>query len=177
MSKALLNVLSLIGMLALVQSPLLAADTNTPLSEADLTLRPGDKIIWSPSGVHRLRFGGKVRTDTITLTSFADVKKILDIDPINPDFATVGDFVRAGAAQKVTATVKADAHTSGVSEFFFTCGVNSDHANDMVTVSFKIAAPQQGGNAQSRTAEIDAVDGPRRWRLKTTEGEKKLTRP
>ena len=103
MSKTLLSMLSFVGMLAIAPAALLAAEIQTPLTEEELTLRPGDTITWTPVTVHRIRFGGKVRPDNtdfptnnnVQLPSFTDVKKVLDIAAISPDFQVTGDIAKA----------------------------------------------------------------------------------
>lgn len=182
MFKPFVSTLSLIGMLALAP-PLLAAEIATPPTEEELTLRPGDTITWSPSGVHRIRFGGKVRpnatdfptNNNVQLPSFTDVKKVLNITPITPDFDVDGDVAKAGGAQKVVATVRDNAQTLGVPALIFTCGFSNGHANDMVTVSFKFAAaaaPPAPRNIEIITANGGATH---RFLLKTPAGEKNLT--
>lgn len=71
------RILGTLGILALVSTPLFAQDT-TPTPE-DLTLRPGDKIIWTADAPHRLRFGGSVTHagTPLPLTPFADVQNLL----------------------------------------------------------------------------------------------------
>lgn len=190
MSKSLLGILGFVGMLALVPGPIQAAEIPTPPTDQELTLRPGDTITWSPSSVHRVRFGGKVRPDSadfptnnnVQLPSFTDVKKVLDIAPIAPDWTITGDIAKAGQAQKVVATVKANAHTLGVPELIFTCGFSDGHADDMVTVSFKFAPPLPAPAPAPRNIEIITANGPppsgaiHRFLLKTGAGEKSLTR-
>jgi hypothetical protein len=189
MSKMLLGILAFVGMLALVREPVQAAEIPTPPTDDELTLRPGDTITWSPASVHRVRFGGKVRPNTtdfptnnnVQLLSFTDVKKVLNIAPITPDFVVTGDIAKAGQAQKVVATVKADAHTQGVPALIFTCGFSDGHADDMVTVSFKFAPPLPAPAPASRNIEIITANGPpppgaiHRFLLKTAAGEKSLT--
>jgi hypothetical protein len=189
MFKPFLSILSLIGMLALAP-PLLAAEIPGPPTDEELTLRPGDTITWSPDSVHRIRFGGKVRTNTakfptnnnVQLPSFTDVKKVLDIAPIDPDFEVTGDIAKAGQLQKVVAKVRANAHTLGVPGLIFTCGFSPSHGDDMVTVSFKFAAPLPPAPAPApRNIEIITADGApppnaiHRFLLKTAAGEKSLT--
>jgi hypothetical protein len=174
MSKTLLSILSLLGMLAVGPTPTWAQEPAP--SKEELTLRPGDTITWRPSSVHRVRFGGKVRS-TLRLTPFADVKQVLDFSPITPPFSVDQDFVRGESAQKVTATVNANAQTSGVPDFFFTCGFSDDHADDMVTVPFTIASPLPTPG-QPRNVEIITTNNPKhRWLLKTSAGNRTLTRP
>jgi hypothetical protein len=188
MSKRLLGILGFVAMLALASGPVQAAEIPTPPTDEELTLHPGDTITWSPSSVHRVRFGGKVRPNTadfptnnnVQLPSFTDIKKVLDIAPINPDWTITGDIAKAGQAQKVVATVKANAHTLGVPELIFTCGFSDGHADDMVTVSFKFAPPLAA--PATRSIEIITANGPpppgaiHRFLLKTVAGEKSLTR-
>jgi signal peptidase I len=178
MLKALFLAISALGVLTFGSMSLLAQPAPTG---DDLTLHPGDTITFSPLTVHRVRFGGSVTQNNanLSLTSFGDIQKVLNIDPISPPFETVGDFVRAGQGQKVTATVKPDALTSGVPEFLFTCGFNQTHANEMVTVSFKIVAAPAG--TPQRQVQITTNNDPpapnHRWVLKTPGGDKSLTRP
>jgi len=181
MSKKFLSALVLVGMLALHPAWVPAAEIQTPLTEEELTLHPGDTIRWTPSSVHRIQFGGKVRKDTITLPSFEQVKKVLQditLDPPTPALEVTGDIAKSAQLQKVVATVRPDAATAGVPEFFFTCGFNNTHGNDMVTVSFKFAPAPAG--AKPRTVEIITTNDPpapnHRFLLKTAAGEKSLTR-
>lgn len=166
MIRGLLSILSLLNMLAL---PGLVSAQEPPPTLDELTLRPGDTITWSPTAPHRLRFGGTVTHNNIEvkLTPFSDVQKILDVSPALKADAQGVALAETGA--KVTAKVKADAATSGVSEFFFTCGF-TPHTGLMVTVPFKIA-PSKGEPA--RNVEIVSANPPR-WILKS---DKKLTRP
>lgn len=170
MAKMFLWILSLVALLAVSAGPVSAQEP--PPTPDDLILRPGDTITWSPSAPHRVRFGGTVTTPngTVTLTPFGDVQKVLDISP--PLTADAQGVALAPTGAQVTATVKAGAATSGVSEFFFTCGFNL-HTGLMVTVSFKIAP--------ARNVEIVSADNPPRWLLKPPppppQGNKKLTRP
>jgi hypothetical protein len=139
----------------------------------DIELHPGDKIIFKPQSIHRVRFGGKVRGGALTLTSFSDVQKILDFDA--GLFEAKDDFFRAGAAQQVSATVKANADTSGVPEFFFTCGANAVHGDQMVTIALKIAAGASSGTFEVTTKNVPA---PHSWQIKTPLGDTKdLARP
>jgi hypothetical protein len=189
--KMIPSIFGLIFSFAVPSSLLQAAEIQTPLTDEELTLRPGDTITWSPSSVHRIRFGGKVRPDkgdfptnnNVQLPSFTNLKKVLNITtPIDSDFAVTGDIAKAGEAQKVVAAVKADAHTLGVPELIFTCGFSDAHADDMVTVSFKFAAPLPGPTPTPRNIEIITANGEpppgaiHRFLLKTAAGEKSLTR-
>src|SRR5438093_7676467 len=93
-------------------------DIPTP---EELTLRPGDIITLAPQPPHRVQFGGTVTHNnvTVTLTSFGDIQKILDVSPqlaANPQGVAV-----AGVGVAVTGKVKTDAPTSGVMAFAFTC--------------------------------------------------------
>src|SRR5262249_20603649 len=122
--------------------------------------------------------------NNVQLPSFTDVKKVLEIAPITPDWTVTGDIAKAGQAQKVVATVKANAHTLGVPELIFTCGFSDGHADDMLTVSFKFAAPPAppAPAPAPRNIEIITANGPppagaiHRFLLKTAAGEKSLTR-
>lgn len=149
----------------------LSAQESPPSSE-DLTIRPGDTITWSPVG-HQVRFGGSVTHNgaTLALTPIDAVKKVLDLNPPPPNPEPAG-FVRYDHGVKVVATVRADAATSGVSEFFFTCGFDP-HFDLMVTVPFKI---QPADGQPTRNVEIVSADPPR-WVLKTPQGDKILTLP
>jgi len=84
------------------------------------------------------------------LTPIDAVKKVLDLNPPPPNPEPAG-FVRYAHGEKVVATVRTDAATLGVSEFFFTSGFEA-HFDLMVTVPFKI----QTGNRYVRFDE-------RRW--------------
>ena len=95
-----LNVLSIFPTPTPAQSP-------TP---DQLTLRPGDKIIWfDPSSGHVVQFGGG------SLTPLADIQKVLVFEPELEIFenGTLG-FSRQGGNPLLTATVKPDAARSGV---------------------------------------------------------------
>ena len=151
----------------------LSAQESTPSSE-DLIVRPGDTITWSPAGTgHQVRFGGSVTHNgaTLALAPIDEVKKVLDLNPPPPNPEPAG-FVRYAHGEKVVATLRADAATSGVSEFSFTCGFDP-HFDLMVTVPFKIE-PTNGQPA--RNVEIVAANPPR-WVLKTPQGNKTLTLP
>jgi hypothetical protein len=170
MTKNLLAALGLTALLTVGLGPLLAQEPAP--TQDDLTLRPGDTITWAPSPPHRVRFGGTVsHNGNLALTPFADVQKVLNISPAlvaDAQGVALGD---TGAT--VTATVKSDAATSGVSEFFFTCGF-PPHTGMMVTVPFKVAPPIAG--QPPRNVQIVSANPPR-WVLKTAQGDKKLTRP
>jgi hypothetical protein len=172
MSKTLLPVLLFVCMLTIGSAPL-SAQEPAP-SPGDLILHPGDMITWSPKPPHRVRFGGTVTHNDaqLTLTSFDDVKTVLEIDP-PPLTIESGGFARAGTGKPVSAKVKVGAAASGVPEFFFTCGFDP-HVGIMVTVPFKIM-PSDG--QQARDVQIESALGPPRWILKTPQGDKKLTRP
>jgi hypothetical protein len=180
--KMIPGIFGLIVSFAVMPSPVQAAEIQTPLTDEELTLRPGDTITWSPENPHRIRFGGSVvhGGNMVRLPSFDTVKKVLDIVlmPTMPPLEVTGEVAKSATApQKVVATVIADAHMAGVTEFFFTCGFNEPHANNMVTVSFKFAAPISGQrrNVEIITAEVFPPN--HRFLLKTPAGEKKLTRP
>ena len=152
----------------------LAAQEPAPTPE-DLTLRPGDTVTWTPSRPHLVRFGGTVNIggESLTLTPFADVTQVLE------DFSprlTAGPngIATAPAGASVSATVRDDAPSHEVSEFFFTCGFRP-HVNRMVTVSFTIA-PSIEGHAP-RTIQIESANGPFRWLLRIDDRTLDLTRP
>lgn len=177
---AIPSVVGLIIGLAIVPMVVQAAEIPTPPTDEELTLRPGDTITWTPGSPHRIRFGGSVTHSgqTVTLPSFDNVKKVLDL-VLQPaaSFEIDGEVAKSGTEpQKVVGTVKANAHLAGVPELIFTCGFNIIHANNMVTVSFKFAAP---GPARKDIEIITMEQAPpnHRFLLKTSAGEKKLTRP
>jgi plastocyanin len=173
MPKTLISILIFLGALTVGPGSLLAQEP--PPTPADLTLRPGDTITWSPNAPHLVRFGGTVthKGAQVVLTPFSDVQKVLDISP-PPLTVDAQGVALAGSGQKVTATVKTDAPTSGVAEFFFTCGF-VPHTGLMVTVPFKIAA---SSGQPARNVQIVSVSaGTPRWVLKTPQGDKNLTRP
>jgi hypothetical protein len=140
-------------------------------SPDELILRPGDTITWTPSSPHRLRFGGTVTHSgaPLTLTPFSDVQKVLEINP--PLTADSTGVALGGTGAVVNATVKSDAATSGVAEFFFTCGFPA-HTGLMVTVPFTVQA--RNGQPQRNVQIVSA--NPPRWILKDSP-DKKLTRP
>jgi hypothetical protein len=156
-------------LLTLFAVPVPAQTGPTP---EELTLRPGDTLTWTTAAPHRLRFGGTVTHDgkPLSLTSFADVQKILDLSPA-PTVDAQG-IARWLAGAKVTAKVKTDAAKQDVKEFFFTCGFDP-HATIMTTVSFTIAA---AGAAPPRMVDISSGNPPR-WVMKTPSGDKDLKRP
>jgi hypothetical protein len=164
------------GLLALVafgaNSALAQATSPT---DAELTLRPGDMITWAPNAPHRVRFGGTVNHSgaNLVLTPFADIQKVLDISPaLTADAQGVATTPDPGG-QKVSAKVKDDAASSGVTEFFFTCGFPF-HTGIMVTVAFKVA-PKDAAQPP-RDVQIVSINPPA-WILKTPTGDKKLVRP
>ena len=150
-------------------TPLFAQEP--PPTAEELTLHPGDTITWTPSSPHRLRFGGTVTHggSSLTLTAFADVQKVLNISPsltVDSDGIALG-----GTGETINATVKSDAATSGVTQFFFTCGFPF-HTGLMVTLPFTIQA-----NSGQTPRNIQLVSAnPPRWVLKDSP-DKKLTRP
>jgi hypothetical protein len=158
MRKALLSFLIFTSALNLALEPLLAQPAPT---DQDLTLRPGDRLSWSPSAPHRVQFGGT--PGGITLTPYSNVQKVLDISP--PLTTDPQRIARAAPGATVNATVKADAATSGVAAFNFTCGT---HPAQMITMSFKIAPASSG--QQPRNVEVITAN-PLRWILKTDHGD------
>jgi hypothetical protein len=169
LSKTFLGVLSVLAMLSANSGSLSAAQSAPPAEE--LILHPGDTITWTPEDPHRLRFGGTVTHNgtQLNLTPFSDVMKVLE--NFNPAPPSVDGVVRWEAGQQVTAKVKADTATPGVTEFFFTCGVPS-HSPKMVTVSFKIA-PAVSGQPPRNVQIISAGDdlASFRWVLQTKPGD------
>jgi plastocyanin len=170
MSKVLLWVLGVVGILAMAGGPLMAQVEPAPTAE-ELTLRPGDTISWAPASPHRMRFGGTVthKGAPLPLTTFAALENLIEITPkLTPD---ANGIALAGPGEKVTASVKSTAAPGG--EFFFTCGF-PPHTGMMVAVAFKIAAATAGQPA--RNIEIVSANPPR-WLLKTPGGDKSLNRP
>src|SRR5690349_1253541 len=99
-----------------------AAPQASPTPE-ELTLHPGDTLTWTTTAPHQLRFGGSVtHGGPLALTPWTDVQKVLDVQQ-SPTVDGQG-VARWPSGTPVTATVKADAATSTVKEFFFTCGFN-----------------------------------------------------
>jgi hypothetical protein len=125
-----------------------------PLSESDITIRPGDVIEWTTPGIHHLLVGAE------GLTALSDVDKILSFSPELNREGFEG-FSNAGAS--VTATVKADAGMQGVQEFVFTCGA---HPTGMLSRPFKIA---EGAGDKVRTLKIRA-ENPETWILTREDG-------
>jgi len=168
MVRTLLWVLSLLGTLALSLG-LPSAQEPAPTPD-DLTLRPGDTITWSPSMPHRVRFGGTVTHNNtqVTLTPFSDIQKVLEFS--SPLSADPQGVALADSGVAITAKVKSDAATSGVPEFFFTCGFIG-HTGLMVTIPFKIT-PSDGRPA--RNIQIVSANPPR-WILKGED--KNLNKP
>jgi plastocyanin len=169
MSKALVAALMLAGVLSVMEPVSVQAQSAKAADE--MTLRPGDRITWTVTAPHRVRFGGTVTHSgaALPLTPFGTVESILDIAPkLTPD---ANGIAMAAPGETVTATVKSTAAPG--SEFFFTCGF-PPHTGMMVTVSFTIAAASAGQPA--RNVEIVSANPPR-WLLKTPGGDKDLTRP
>ena len=87
MSKVLLWVLGVVGILAMGGGPLMAQVEPAPTAE-ELTLRPGDTISWAPASPHHVRFGGTVthKGAQLPLTTFATVENLIEITPkLTPD--------------------------------------------------------------------------------------------
>ena len=146
-----------------------------PATADDLTLRPGDTITWAPTAPHKLRLGGPPVTHSgaqVTLTPFTDVLKVLDVTPTLTADAQ-GIATTPGVTQ-VTATVRPDAATSGVTAFNFTCGF-PPHYGLMVTVPFKIV-PKSNPPQPAKSLQIVPASGPI-WVLKTPQGDRRLTLP
>jgi hypothetical protein len=173
MPRLLVSVLIAFGVFVIRTGPLLAQVT-APTPE-DLTLRPGDKITWTPSPPHKIRFGGPAVMHggkSVALSSFTDVQKNLTLQPALT--ADAQGIATTPGSTPVTATVKADAATSGVPGFNFTCGF-APHYGLMVTVPFTIAA-QTSPPQPAKTLQIEPAGGPI-WILKTAKGDKRLTLP
>ena len=158
-------------------SPALAsalAEDQNPTSE-EVTLRPGDKITWTPTNPHRVRFGGTITVNDaeVRLTSFSDVQKVLK--DFNPQLTVDAEGIALGPpGGKVTATVREEADQSGVSSFFFTCGF-PPHRVAMVTTDFLIAPGS--GNNHARDVQIRSSNNPLAWMLRGADGDRPLTRP
>ena len=168
MLKMLFKVVMVVAGLAVV--PTLTAQTG-PTPE-ELTVRPADTLTWTTQAPHRLRFGGSVTHNgkPLALTPFADVQKVLEFS-VAPTVDAQG-VAKWPSGTPVTATVKKDAATSGVKQFFFTCGFDG-HMNSMVTVSFTVAA-----RASEPVRKVAIASGmPPKWVLKTPSGDKDLKRP
>lgn len=166
----LVRLLSLAGILVFHAGPLAAQEP--PPTVAELILKPGDKITWTVNSPHRVRFGGAVVHGgaPFVLTSFSEIEKLFDFQPAltaGPDGVALGP---TGQNVKVTATVKNSA-VAGTT-FAFTCGF-APHNNSMLTVPFKIAAPD---GQPVRQLEIRS-EMPPRWLLKAAAGDKKLSLP
>jgi len=106
----------------------------------------------------------------VVLTPFADVSKLLTLDPA---LVVEQGIATADAGKKVTATVKDGAASSGVAEFFFTCGFPA-HNTLMLSKSFKIVA--SSGQAPRDIQIVNAASGNPRWILKTSGGDRNLSR-
>jgi hypothetical protein len=138
-----------LGLLGIPCGPAHAQAVST---DDDRTVRPGDRIDWSGPAPHRVRFGGTVGTPAVTLTPMADVDKVLQFSPNTPLTDVEGmASSKVGGSPMLSATVKDDAATSGVSSFVFTCG---RHPADMKSLQFKIA-PKDG--REGRILKIKAV--------------------
>jgi hypothetical protein len=180
MSKPFLAALGAFAVLAATSGAALAA-AEQPASPAELTLRVGDTITWTPQAPHRVRFGGSVNHNgPLALTTFSDVQKVLENFNPPPPTAGADGVVSWPAATTVTAQVKADTGTPAVTEFFFTCGFGP-HGNPMVTATFKVE-PALPGQPARNIQIISAHDNaPIRWVLQTTPGnatgDRSLLRP
>jgi hypothetical protein len=123
-----------------------------------LTLRPGDKIIWTDlSGGHLVQFGGGA------LKPLADIKRVLTFEPPLDEKGEMG-FSQQGGNPMLTATVTADATQSGVAAIDFTCGA---HPPSMRSRPFVIA-PREGQPV--RELKINAKSNPNNWELETSSG-------
>ena len=179
MWKTFLGALGAFAMLAATSGVTLAAEEQ-PASPAELTLRIGDTITWTPETPHRLRFGGSVtHNGPLALTKFSDVQKVLEnFDPPPP--LAGADGVVSWPVTKVTAKVKADAGPPAVTEFFFTCGFGP-HNGPMVTATFKVEPALPGQPARNIQIVSAHDNAPIRWVLQTTPGsatgDRSLRRP
>ena len=161
-------------LLLALNAGLAAAQEPAPTAE-DLTLRPGDTVMWNPSGPHLLRFGGTVNVggESITLTPFADVVQLLEhFDP--PLTVAANGIAMAPRGTPVSATVRDDAPSQEVTQFFFTCGFRP-HVNRMVTIPFTIAPIVEG--RAPRDIQIATANGPFRWVLRIGDRTLNLARP
>lgn len=137
--------------------------------EAEVTLRPGDAVIWEPTGRHGLRFGGTVEVEgtKITLTDWATIQTMLDFGGIVPDTTSEADQAQFpdgnSGSGTITATVRANADDAVAPSFVFTCVFNP-HADQMTSVTFKIV-PRKDGE-EERTVTIGTPDGVAWWIIK-----------
>lgn len=173
MSKSLFSGILAFSVLFIDATPL-SAQVSPPTPD-DLTLHPGDTITWTPANPHKVRFGGpaeKHGATTVALTPFSDVQKVLTLQPALT--ANAQGIATTPGSTPVTAKVKPDAATSGVTGFDFTCGF-APHYGLMVTVPFKIV-PNTIPPQPARTLQIGVAGGPI-WVLNTPQGQKRLTLP
>lgn len=138
-----------------------ACPAQTGPTPEQLTLRPGDKIIWSdPSNGHVVQFGGG------PLKRLSDIRKVLSFLP-ELEVSNDGEsgFSQQGGSPMLTATVKADAAQSGVPVIDFTCGA---HPNSMRSKLFQITS---NTGQPTRELKIRATSNPNRWVLETSGGD------
>jgi hypothetical protein len=133
-------------------------------TEADRTVRPGDKIEWVSPSPHRIRFGGSVPNPTpggpaIQLTPLTTINNNLSFVP---QLTESGGIAQGNQGQTVTATVK-DTATPDVT-FIFTCGF---HTSGMISHPFKIVAATPG--QAPRTLKIRATPA-LQWLLRKDDG-------
>jgi hypothetical protein len=143
-------------LISLSSMPGIAQQTATP---EQLTLRPGDRIIWiDPSGGHVVLFGGE------PLKPLVEIQKIFTFEPPLEIFENgkLG-FSPVGGDPMLTATVKSDAARSGVTAIDFNCGA---HPGDMRSRLFPIA-PGNGQPPRQLKIKADGLD----WKLETPDGD------
>lgn len=149
----------LAGLLAFIIAALLPIPGVAQPTPEQLTLRPGDKIIWiDASGGHLVMFGGLAN-----LRPLADIEKVLTFDPPLSISDQTG-VSQQGGDPMLTATVKLDAAQSGVADINFTCAA---HPGSMRSRPFTIA-PTNG--QPLRELKIHARSNPNNWELETSSG-------
>ena len=152
--RSLLMVLAVWAIAASLSSP-----SDAQPTPEQLTVRPGDKIIWTDTTMgHVVIFGGLP-----ALKPLADVQKVLTFDPPLSVDGPAGVSPQGGNPM-LTATVKADALASGVTGFNFGCAV---HPGSMISRAFTIA-PSNG--QPPREHKIRARSNPNNWELETAAG-------
>lgn len=141
-----------------------SAFAQTGPTDDDLTLRPGDRVVWSaPDGGHSVLFGGLP-----VLTALADVQLVFDFSPaLAPPTSPTpkpGGESAVGGSPMLTAVVKANAETAGISTIDFTCGI---HRGGMRSKKFKIVADGK----PSREIRIKPDPNGLNWLMETSHGD------
>ena len=141
---------------------LFLSSAQDTVAQDDLTLRPGDTIIWSDSsGMHGVGFGIAETTtapDVMKVLEFPDPQYSLNISPSSPNIG----MSRQGGLPMLKAKVREDAAASGVSELKFTCYIH----NFMVSQSFTVA--EKAPDKPPR--EIKIVTSGFQWVLDNSQG-------